>query len=361
MRVLVLADFHIWNHAQLGGPMEGGLNRRCRDLLRDIRDTVEGAKRNYGIEAVVQLGDFFDKSNPPPAVLNAAMGMLKESGVQWHILAGNHDIRSFGAPSAVTPLGKLDGVFVYDEPARRRLGGVPWAMVPFTSRTALESVRWARGTADIACFHYGLVARKQPDRPDTVSTQELSESSSVGPLWWGYFGHEHGSRTLSNRYASLGSFSQHNFGDPLVPYIGAIVDTREIPCSNAYKAPLGVSKLTNLVGPRFADMRAIDFSVCSLQSAFHQAFVSNPTNLYCIFKPEDAKLAERLVEVGVVTDYRLAPLELKDSTPVSDPFVVESITTGVDMDACVLEELQAKLSDEEIPKAWEIYESILRA
>ena len=170
MRVLVLGDLHIWNHPQLGGPMEEGLNRRCRDLIRDISDVVEAAIAQHRIEAVVQLGDFFDKANPPPAVMNAAMGLLRKFDVQWHILAGNHDIRAFGAPSAIKPLGHLSNVKVYEEPTTVTIGRRLWAMVPFTSRTAKESIAWVRNQPVVrfACLHYGLVNRAQPDRPDTI-------------------------------------------------------------------------------------------------------------------------------------------------------------------------------------------------
>lgn len=349
MKVLVLGDTHIWNHSQLGGPMEGGLNRRCRDLIRDIRDTVEGAKSNFGVKAVVQLGDFFDKSNPPPAVMNAAMGLIKESGIPWHIIAGNHDIRSFGAPSAITPLGKLEGCFVYDEPKTVEIGGVGWAMVPFTARTAAESVNALRDSAaTFACLHYGCVlSHLASGRPDTISVLEIPPNL---PLC--FFGHEHGSRARRDNATSLGSFAQFNFGDPLIGYIAAIADTSLT--TQRWR------HICSVAGPRFVDLRAVDFGMCSLHGSFLDTFSTEATNVYCIFKPEDAKLAERLVEVGIVTDYRIAPLEAPASQDEDSLFEPEKTST-VDVDRCVLEELMSKLPEQDIPKAWEFYESIARS
>lgn len=345
MHVLVLGDLHIWNHSQLGGPIEGGLNRRCRDLIRDIRDTVEGAKRNHGIRAVVQLGDFFDKSNPPPAVMNAAMGLIKESGVPWHILAGNHDIRSFGAPSAITPLGKLEGCFVYDEPKTVEIGGVGWAMIPFTARTAKESVGLLRDSpAAFACLHYGGVSHHDQGRPDVIRLVELPPNIPAC-----FFGHEHGSRARSSLHISLGSFSQHNFGDPLIGYRGAVAHT-------PWNTQRWITAI-ELAGPRFADLRGVDFNIASIQGALHSAFSTLSTNIYCIFKPEDAKLAQRLVDVGVVTDFRLAPPELEEGNKESEVFAPQA-HTPVDVDQCVLEELLSKLPEKDIPKAWELYEDI---
>jgi len=329
--------------------MEEGLNRRCRDLIRDISDVVEAAVRDHGVEAVVQLGDFFDKSNPPPAVMNAAMGLLKRFDVQWHILAGNHDIRAFGAPSAIKPLGHLSNVKVYEECSIVRIGYCPWAMVPFTAKTAKESVAWARGAGSfVACFHYGLVHRAQPDRPDTISIGDpLLMSMSWTPQW--LFGHEHGARTHGRGVCSVGAYSQHNFGDPLIPYRAAIVDTSQ------RNAPT----LLDIPGPRFTDLRSVDFSVCSLHGALLAAMSTQSTNIYCIFKPEDQKIAERLREVGLITDFRIAPLERSDDDGFSEPLPSENLNS-VDIDQCVLEELQMKRTDDELLKAWEYYEDLKR-
>jgi len=353
MKVCVLGDFHIWNHSQLGGPMEEGLNRRCRDLIRDISDVVEAAVRDHGVEAVVQLGDFFDKSNPPPAVMNAAMGLLKRFDVQWHILAGNHDIRAFGAPSAVKPLGHLSNVKVYEEPTTVTIGRRLWAMVPFTARTARESVAWVRNReCHAAALHYGLVNRAQPDRPDTIPIgdalfQNVQRHSGLNNYW--FFGHEHGSRAgfgTASLVWSLGSFSQHNFGDPLIQYVGVLLD-------DSFPYPIQIP------GPRFTDLRSVDFSVCSLHGALLAAMSTQSTNIYCLFKPEDQKIAERLREVGLITDFRIAPLERSDDEGFSEPLPVRNLNS-VDIDQCVLEELQMKRTDDELLKAWEYYEDLKR-
>lgn len=355
MKILILGDTHIWNHSQLGGPMEGGLNRRCRGLIRDISDTVQGAITEYGIEAVVQLGDFFDKSNPPPAVMLAAMELLRRFDVQWHILAGNHDIRAFGVPSAIAPLRHLPNVKVYEEPALVELGGTPWAMVPFTARTADESVKKALELLSpavdetrFACLHYGAVREYSSNRPDVTPLRDYfwaGHTLDRYPTNW-FFGHEHGSRAVANtsehtKARSLGSFCQHNFGDPNITYIGAIVDTNLLD---------GV-KVVELMGPRFVDLREVDFTLLGMHR--------NASAVYAIFSPEDASLAERLREVGLITDFRIAPIQREES---GDGFAAEpaplTSSEPVDIDQCVLEELQTKRSDEELLKAWEYYEQL---
>jgi len=85
----------------------------------------------------------------------------------------------------------------------------------------------------------------------------------------------------------------------------------------------------------------------------------NASAVYAIFSPEDASLAERLREVGIITDFRIAPIQREES---ADGFAAESapLTSSepVDIDQCVLEELQTKRSDEELLKAWEYYEQL---
>jgi hypothetical protein len=145
----------------------------------------------------------------------------------------------------------------------------------------------------------------------------------------------------------LGSFAQHNFGDPLIGYRGAVTNLS----TQRWLAAV------ELAGPRFVDLRGVDFNIASIRGALHPALSAVATNIYCIFKPEDAKLAQRLVDVGVVTDFRLAPPELEESSKESEVFAPQALTP-VDVDQCVLEELLSKLPEKDIPKAWELYEDI---
>ena len=70
MKVMILGDTQIANHKAMGGPVVNGLNRRCREILDAIDMAIVAAKYTYGIQAVVQVGDFFDLARPSPRPLH---------------------------------------------------------------------------------------------------------------------------------------------------------------------------------------------------------------------------------------------------------------------------------------------------
>jgi hypothetical protein len=63
MKILLIGDTQIANHKAMGGPVTGGLNLRCREILEALDYQIGYARQHYGIEAVVQVGDFFDLVN----------------------------------------------------------------------------------------------------------------------------------------------------------------------------------------------------------------------------------------------------------------------------------------------------------
>ena len=44
MRVGFVADVHVGNHIRFGGPIEAGMNRRCRETVATLRRAVLKAR-----------------------------------------------------------------------------------------------------------------------------------------------------------------------------------------------------------------------------------------------------------------------------------------------------------------------------
>lgn len=260
MPVLVLGDTHVGNHMQFGGETVAGLNVRCKEIIQAIDLTIEDAIKRYEINAIVQLGDFFDTSRPNFATVCAAMDLVKKRPIPWHIITGNHDRASYGTPCSVSPFGKLPNVFVYETIVRTEINGAPWIMVPHVGNESdaamAEGTKLRREVAQRPAFvaaHYGLV--DNPRRPDQVAIQKLGLLEM--PNTTALFGHEHTSRTAIkqglSKAISVGSFAAVNFGDGRATYNSYVIDG------------LAIYRSENIHAPRFitiseyADIKEVDY------------------------------------------------------------------------------------------------------
>lgn len=327
--------------------MVDGVNRRCRDIVDSILHTVNNAKREHGITAVVQLGDFFDGPKPSAAVLDIAIRMIQETGVPWYIIAGNHDIASYDAPSAIAPLGHVDGIHTYDRPELVTIGMRQWAMVPYTGPSADLALRAASGVlsgASCAAVHYGLVYDR-PSRPDLISRDRWLAAIGKGSHTFGFFGHEHTSRALYTHGRSLGAFTQSNFTDagggcPVV----AIVTDSTTSARSIYDAP----------GPRFLDMTsAPSLDVPTLLSRTAYA-LGQP--LYIMVHARHIAAAQALLDAGVIQGYKIQPAysaagtdgvgSVVASTMGVSPMDVVYTVTGATVAADILEDVVAILEQD---------------
>jgi hypothetical protein len=93
MKILLIGDTQIANHKAMGGPMEGGLNLRCREILEALDYQIGYARQHFGIEAIIQVGDFFDLARPSAALYTAVIKLIKRHPVEWHYFGGEHEHR----------------------------------------------------------------------------------------------------------------------------------------------------------------------------------------------------------------------------------------------------------------------------
>lgn len=266
--VMIVGDTHIHNHQSMGGPYNNGINRRCEDILRVLTTHIHRHKPGV----IFQLGDFFDNAKPTPAVYYAAMKLIQSTQAEWHILAGNHDIASFDAPSAVRPLAQLSNVHVYETPTVINVDGVRCGLVPYCSLDANSAMPNYNGVNAVLA-HYGL-GNAQHQGPDYVSDAWQRDHKNVML----YCGHEH-SCYYSSMRLNVGSMCQNNFD------------------SDGHKGrPAGVvvnGQIQRYIGPVFCDYGKGISDVMKL------------THVYARVKPEDRIPAEREKKLGVLTDYKM--------------------------------------------------------
>ena len=299
MTTLVVGDLHVWNHKAFGGPVVGGLNRRCRDILQSVYQIVEYAKHHHRVTHVVQLGDFFDGPKPSPQVLNAALDMIAATKVEWHIIAGNHDIASYEAPSALAPMNHAGNICTYDTAQFAQIDGQRWLMVPYSGPNALEALKVLEklsvySSCNLA-VHYGFVSA--PSRPDCVVPGDMSKL--VGMHNRGtvkaFFGHEHDSTTTTSWGGSCGSLLPLNFSD---------VDK-----SLRVFTTEGRIVLPSALTPKFVDLRGLPAAITGSPDKFVSWLASleylSDFSVYARVEQDQEEHAKDLVSSGLLSGYQV--------------------------------------------------------
>lgn len=351
MKILLIGDTQIANHKAMGGPMTGGLNVRCQEILEALEYQVGYARANFGIEAVVQVGDFFDLARPSAALYTAVIELIKRHPVEWHILAGNHDIASYDAPTAIAPLVHLANVHVYERPTVVKLGEVLWAMVPYVGPSCAEAIE--RMYAELngrhprfwVC-HYGFVDKSEVPRTDLFDLK-YDKLSRDFQAW--FFGHEHGSRASRwqnwRSYRSLGSFCDYDFGSGCT--------TKHASCVLDTHAPDAVATYA-LVTPTPV---FLDFTKCKDSEEFRtllDSIIRRASAVYGRVRPEQVEQAEFYKRAGMMRDIIVLP------TAIEALQVAETDASGTFMD-CVAEEItSAELEPEGIATLWSLCDRYMR-
>jgi predicted phosphodiesterase len=285
-KILILGDTHIHNHQAMGGPVIDGINSRCRDIVRSIL-TVAAREEP---DAIVQLGDFFDVAKPPPAVIDLAMQMIRQTNVPWYILAGNHDVGTLGAPTAIRPLGHLPKVTIFEEPAMFMIGTLDCMAIPYCSLSAKEAVNKAMETGGVPAMffaHYGL-ANDGHSGPDYIDLRPVG--------CYAFHGHEHTGYTDENQLSTnVGSFCELRFGSTEL-----YGDTYSNWIVNIKPSPGQSSNIGDHTGPIFLTEGATPYS---MQDILQITEARQATSVYLRVGPERVTFAQELKSLGVIQDY----------------------------------------------------------
>jgi len=235
MHYAVCSDAHLGNMRRFGGKLESGLNTRCREGLATLRRTVDVAKAN-DCKALFVVGDLFDSDDVSGQVIAAAQQVLYESGLQVHIIVGNHDISTPAkGDHACAPLAFSQGLHTHDKPNIVAVDKTNLLLVPYvrdTQRRLLpamaETIARAECKPSVALFHAGIVWGNTPDylreSDDGLSAQTLYEFFSAHDILLGLAGHWHTvASKQSARLQQIGALVPTGFGNPGVDGYGALL------------------------------------------------------------------------------------------------------------------------------------------
>lgn len=223
-RLCFVADAHLANFSQHGGPLEAGINARCR-LALDVLGRATAFAKKEACDALVVCGDLFDSHRPEPPIIAAAQRAL--ANLPTVLILGNHEMHS-AAPgdNALAPMAPV--AEVVEEPRVVQIGGVELLCVPFGLADAAREVPAlvrkhfkrcrGKGPARLLAMHYGLSDANSPPwllgPGEQVPAADLLAAMGERGIDWGFAGHWHRTETYSQRILDHG---------PAVVQLGALV------------------------------------------------------------------------------------------------------------------------------------------
>jgi DNA repair exonuclease SbcCD nuclease subunit len=205
VRLLLFGDTHFGLDLPVRPRVPG---RRRGEAFFEAAGRVLTAAHQLGVHAVIHGGDVFNRSRPPPAVVDRAYALLCDAaarGPPLFVVCGNHE-RARLPPSLFL---RHERLFVFDRPrtfvveaAGRRvaLSGAPFVRAARRDVPAIAARLWAerpRADRHVLCLHQAFEgASVGPadfvfrDREDTVRTRDLRGWDAV------FSGHIHRRQVL---------------------------------------------------------------------------------------------------------------------------------------------------------------------
>lgn len=312
MRILIYTDNHFCSYSSILRSRTERFSTRLENQIKSI-NWAESLVEEYNCEAVIHLGDFFDKAELNSEELTALKD-INWSNVQHYFIVGNHEIASsdlvFNSLNALSKIGK-----VINKPSLLSLFGCDIILLPYIAAIEKPTLK------DIIDNLY----------KDTLSTQEvknriiLSHNDICGIRYGQYEskigfnvkdisnhcnlfinGHLHNQQQVNEKILNLGNLTGQNFSEDAEKYshCAAILDTDTLQIKlinnpvalNFYK--LEILDETNLSKLNVCK----DYSVISIKT--YQSLVN--------------KIKEILSDKANIICYRIVTIpELKENTQES--------------------------------------------
>jgi hypothetical protein len=259
MRWGISADWHLACHRILGGPVDAGVNLRCR-LIGEAGARTIAKAAEVGCERFAILGDLFDRGKPSPEEIGVAAKVFAESPIPVYVIPGNHD-RSSDEPgnNALAALVGTKNCIVVDEPLFLQPEGI--ILAPFSPHPPVEyftELLERAGEVDWSILgHVGIVG------PDTspfltngrniINVEQIFELGENLRVFASGDFHQHviheGVLGAVN-IVQVGALCQANFGDPLEVGKLCVLDTKKG----------GITEIHDVPGPRFLTLTFADFN-----------------------------------------------------------------------------------------------------
>jgi DNA repair exonuclease SbcCD nuclease subunit len=300
-RIAFIGDVHVANHKKFGGPIIGGINSRCENILSALSSAVTKA-RTEDAEALVILGDLFDTPRPVPQMVRRVQEIVEQ--IPTIILAGNHDQCSDSpGDNALAPLYPVAEIF--DEPDILEISGVNLIMVPhhsgdyaeYLKDQTIDLVKRCRDPLDerILCFHAGVIDSTTPaflrESQAAITREDLFALSDQLDIRASFAGHWHNARAWekgSREIFQAGAFTPTGFGDQGTNYgILHVYETKNDSVEQ-YIVP----------GPRFVDV-SLDQDITTISAARDPRLTGCALYVRMSIDEEDMALGSTIIKAGI--------------------------------------------------------------
>lgn len=310
MKVAFVADVHVGNFKRFGGAFRGGMNDRCRIVIRTLAEAVRTA-RDEGCCNLVVLGDLFDTTKPTPQMIRAVQRAFGDDGFVI-VIKGNHDSESSDkgdhALGPLRPVCKIvESSIVLDTPSCELL------CVPFQEGPA---IRWFPDEVlkltekhppgkrtRILAFHLGIEDEETKfflqGAPDSVPVDLLLDLMDDCKIDFCYAGNWHDHRYWSasggRRIVQVGTLCPTGWKDPGIEGFGFV--------SIVHTGLRGNQSVQNveIPGPRFLTEPAASFDeyqFLGLKEHGHSVYVRFTANSE--EWDEASRVVDVLVEAGTI-------------------------------------------------------------
>ena len=143
---ILLGDPHCGRSLALGKAGVGAnLNSRVADQLELLDWTLDRAEEHHA-DSIIITGDVFEDPKPHPALIALFMSWLKKcsvSGINVHVIAGNHDILRSGfiytSPLDIINEAELQNIHIYKEIDTVIIDNTAFTLMPFRDRKAFNT------------------------------------------------------------------------------------------------------------------------------------------------------------------------------------------------------------------------------
>lgn len=253
-RIGFVADVHCGSPKRHGGPMEAGINRRGREILRVLEAAVTRAAER-GCKTFVVLGDLLDDTWPAPQLLAQIQDILDSFPGRVLLLLGNHEqVSTAAGDHALGPL--QDVADIVAEPTILSLGDASLALVPFRpapAKTYLPDALKALGIGTVRTIlgiHAGIIG---PDTPpwllgahDALPAVQLLKLMEEYKIETTFAGNWHNRREYgSRRILQVGALVPTGWDNPGLAGYGTLA---------VWDSELGM-QWEEISGPRFVKMQ----------------------------------------------------------------------------------------------------------
>lgn len=263
MKIAIVADVHVGNHAYAGGVTAGGINERCALTLVSLRAALHQARERRAATFFI-AGDLFHTRRPEPAIIAAVQRVLREEMGQMPvvIVPGNHDMLDATASAGNTACEPLhQQATVIRQPTWVETDAANVLCVPFSSEmpmaeylaAVLAKEHTGRIKPPILVTHVGVYGKDAPSwmasARDAIEAGVLLDLMAAHGFTQAVVGnfHQHGEWRRDDHgpvVVQVGTLCPVGFGDAgYFPVVGgmALLD----PAS-------GEVEMVEVPGPRFA-------------------------------------------------------------------------------------------------------------